>query len=281
MTTDTKSIAGTVVTTEQNAARTHTYSAPEASFFVNSHVIETENALVIIDGQLLKPYATEFADYVEKLGKPVERFILSHVHPDHFAGLPVLLDRFPGAELHALPQVKEYMDVNAVPMLANRAGALGDALDGRAPLITKTLPVGKEVIDGLTYRFVPLRDAESQHSALIELPQLGTTAPIDVVFRNEYHLFTVGPFFDSWTQALVELRDRLGSAERLLVGHGGPTDPSAIDGNIAYLAEAQAIYAQAADHEQYAEQLKAAFPERSQGSWVDFSGLMLYGLINP
>jgi glyoxylase-like metal-dependent hydrolase (beta-lactamase superfamily II) len=281
MTTQIQPLAGTVVTLENDAARTHTYSAPEDSFLVNSHVIETEHALVVLDGQLMRGYAAEFAGYVESLGKPVDRLILSHVHPDHFAGLPVILDRFPGTEIHALAQVKQYLDANAAVMLENRAGVLGDALDGRAPVISKVLPVGEEVIDGLTYRFAHLHDAESQHSLLIELPQLGTTVPVDVVFRNEFHLFTVGPFFDPWTEVLGGLRDRLGSAERLLVGHGAPTDPSEIDGNIAYLAEAKAIHAQAADHEQYAEQLKAAFPERSQGAWVDFSGLLLYGLINP
>lgn len=281
MTSNIQSLAGTVVTLEGDAARTHTYSAPEASFFVNSHAIETDHALVLLDGQLMRPYAAEFADYVESLGKPVERILLSHVHPDHFAGLPVIADRFPGVELHALAEIKAYLDANVRAMLDNRAGALGDALDGRAPVIGKVLPVGEEIIDGLTYRFSHLVDAESQHSLLIELPQLGTTVPVDVVFRNEYHLFTTGPFFDPWSDALVALRERLGSAERLLVGHGAPTDPSEIDGNLAYLAEAKAIHAQAADPEQYAEQLKAAFPERSQGAWVDFSGLMLYGVINP
>lgn len=281
MTTQIQPLAGSVVTLEKDAARTHTYSAPEGSFFVNSHVIETEHALVILDGQLMRAYASEFADYVESLGKPVERIILSHVHPDHFAGLPVLSDRFPGVAIHALAQVKQYLDANAAKILENRAGALGDALDGRTPVISKVLPVGEEIIDGLTYRFAHLHDAESQHSLLIELPQLATTVPVDVVFRNEFHLFTVGPYFDSWTEALVGLRDQLGSTEQLVVGHGAPTNPSEIDGNIEYLAEAKAIHAQAADHEQYAEQLKAAFPERSQGVWVDFSSLMLYGLMNP
>ena len=282
MTAQIQPLAGTVVTLESDAARTHTYSAPEDSLFVNSHVIETEHALVLLDGQLMKGYAAEFANYVESLGKPVERLILSHVHPDHFAGLPVILDRLPGTEVHALAQIKQYLDANAAVILENRAGVVGDALDGRTPIISKVLPVGEEVIDGLTYRFAHLHDAESQHSLLIELPQLGTTVPVDVVFRNEYHLFTTGPYFDPWTEVLVGLRGRLGSAERLLVGHGAPSDPSEIDGNIAYLAEAKAIHAEAADHEQYAEQLKAAFPERGKtGAWVDFSSLVLYGLLNP
>ena len=281
MSPDTVPQAGRIVTHEHDAARVHTYTSPEDSFLVSSHVIETDHALVGVDGQFFGPYANELADHIETLGKPVERFILSHVHPDHFAGLPVLADRFPGVAVHALAQVKEYVDANAAAILEGRAGAFGEVIDGRSPLISETLAPGEEVIDGVTYRFAHLHDAESQHSLLIELPQLGTTVPVDVVFRNEFHLFTVGPFFDHWTEVLAGLRDRLGSAERLLVGHGTPTDPSAIDGNIAYLAEAKAIHPQAADHEQYAKQLKDRFPERSQGAWVDFSGLMLYGVINP
>jgi len=53
-------------------------------------MIEGPTAVVIFDGQLLLPYADEVASYVQTLGKPVERIILSHAHTDHWSGLQVL-----------------------------------------------------------------------------------------------------------------------------------------------------------------------------------------------
>src|SRR6266704_2553896 len=52
-----------------------------------THIIESKNTLVLIDGQFLAPYATEFRKYADSLGKPIERLYLSHRHPDHWFGL--------------------------------------------------------------------------------------------------------------------------------------------------------------------------------------------------
>lgn len=114
---------------------------------------------------------------------------------------------------------------------------------------------------------------------MISLPQLGAIAPIDLVMPNESHLFVAIPSFDHWTDVLRGLRRRADGFEHLIVGHTGPADPSAIDGSIAYLAEAKAVYGEASDHEEYARLLKERFPARSQGGFADFSGMLLYGLV--
>lgn len=271
---------GSVRVLERDAARVHTYTAPEEGFLVNTHVIETDKRLVVVDGQLFMPYATEVADYIGRLEKPVERFILTHVHPDHYSGFQVLTERFP-APLYALGEVKDYVDRNAPEVLRTRREILGDGVAERAPRITDVLPIGEETIDGLTHGFEHVADAESEHQLVIDLPELGAIAPIDVVMPNEYHMFTGRPFFDHWTEVLRGLQRRADGSEHLLVGHGGPTDPSAIDGNIAYLAEAKAIHAEAADHEEYARLLKERFPARSQEGFADVSGTLLYGVLNP
>ena len=45
---------------------------------------------------------------------------------------------------------------------------------------------------------------------------------------------------------------------------------------IAYLRTAKECYVTASDGNAYAAALKAAFPDRSQPGWVDFSGLVLF-----
>jgi glyoxylase-like metal-dependent hydrolase (beta-lactamase superfamily II) len=48
------------------------------------------NAVVIFDGQLLLPYADEVASYGQRLGKPIDRIILSHVHTQAVADQIIL-----------------------------------------------------------------------------------------------------------------------------------------------------------------------------------------------
>ena len=73
----------------------HSYLSPADGFQVNTQMIEGPTAVLIFDGQLLLPYADEVASYVQTLGKPVDRIILSHAHTDHWGGLQILTERFP------------------------------------------------------------------------------------------------------------------------------------------------------------------------------------------
>jgi hypothetical protein len=97
----------------------------------------------------------------------------------------------------------------------------------------------------------------------------------DLVFAARDHAFTVVPNFDHWIGILEGLKATRGY-DTIIIGHDAPTDPSAFDATIAYLKRAQSIHADSKDGAAYASALKAAFPERAQGSWVDFSGKMLY-----
>ena len=66
-----------------------------------THIIESANKLVLIDGQFLAPYAAKFRQYADSLGKPIDRLFLSHRHPDHWFGLGPAFSDVP---VYALPR---------------------------------------------------------------------------------------------------------------------------------------------------------------------------------
>ena len=69
-------------------------------FANTSHIIELPSQLILVDGQFFAPYAAELKDYVDRLGKPVTRFYISHEHPDHYIGFG---DAFPDVADAASP----------------------------------------------------------------------------------------------------------------------------------------------------------------------------------
>src|SRR5260370_37919120 len=81
---------GAILVSQFGPVKIHSYLSPLDGFNVNTQVVEGPTAVVIFDGQLLMPYANEVASYVQTLGKPVERIILSHAHTDHWSGLQIL-----------------------------------------------------------------------------------------------------------------------------------------------------------------------------------------------
>src|SRR5258707_10877522 len=93
---------GAILVSQFGSVKIHSYLSPADGFHVNTQMIEGPTAVVIFDGQLLLPYAGEVASYVQALGKPVDRIILSHAHTDHWSGLQGLTERFPHAPGFAL-----------------------------------------------------------------------------------------------------------------------------------------------------------------------------------
>src|SRR5258708_10163433 len=81
---------GAILVSQFGPVKIHSYLSPLDGFHVNTQMIEGPTAIVIFDGQLLLPYADEVASYVQTLGKPVERIILSHAHTDHWSRLQAL-----------------------------------------------------------------------------------------------------------------------------------------------------------------------------------------------
>ena len=266
---------GTVVVNDYPNVRIHTYVSPPDGFLVNTQIVEGEASLVLFDGQLLNAYAAEVAAYASHLGKPVEQIIVSHGHPDHWAGLEVLAERFPTASIAALPGVAEQIRTGGQTMLAGLRLAFGDLIAARPTLPTGTLTVGKHTIAGVPFEFRELLDIESDVQLLALLPEQKVMLAFDLVFASRDHAFTVAGHFDHWISILDTLKGIEGY-DTILIGHDLLTDQSGFPATIAYLRKAREYYAAASDGTSYAEALKAAFPDRLQPGWVDFSGRVLF-----
>ena len=55
--------------------------------FVNAYLVETASGVVAVDGLLQLSAAKEMRAGLDGLGKPLLAALLTHSHPDHYAGL--------------------------------------------------------------------------------------------------------------------------------------------------------------------------------------------------
>ena len=147
------------------SVKIHSYLSPADGLQVNTQMIEGPNAVVIFDGQLLLPYADEVASYVQALGKPVDRIILSHAHTDHWGGLQVLTERFPGARVFALDGIADQVRTRGPARLDGLRRTYGDRAATKVTVPTETITEGPQQIDGITYDFKRFVDAEIRFAA--------------------------------------------------------------------------------------------------------------------
>jgi glyoxylase-like metal-dependent hydrolase (beta-lactamase superfamily II) len=274
-------VDGEVTSLDLGDLSVHVFTASEENFLINSLVFELADELVVVDSQMFVPDARAFADVIEGLGKPVRQFLLSHNHPDHFLGFEVLCERFPSVPVAALPGVIDYVRRLGPEIVRNRKAELGDLVASRAIVPDTALAPGEQTIGGVRFRFEGFADAEAESQVVVHLPDHATTAVFDLACRAEHHCFTVLPQFEHWLEVLNHLREETGDVRHLLVGHGPPTDTTALDGTIEYAAAAREVYAEADGPDEYAAALKERFPGRGQEKWIDFSALLLYRVIYP
>src|SRR5258708_6275855 len=130
---------GAILVNQFGPVKIHSYLSPSDGLQVNTQMIEGLNAVVIFDGQFLLPYADEVASYVQMLGKPVDRIILSHAHTDHWAGLQVLTQRFPDARVFALDGVANVLRARGLARLDSFRPIYGDRIATKLTTPTTTI----------------------------------------------------------------------------------------------------------------------------------------------
>jgi hypothetical protein len=151
----------------------------------------------------------------------------------------------------------------------------GNKIATKVTVPTETITEGLQRIDGITYDFKRFVDAESDLQLAALLPEQKVLMAFDLVFSPNEHAFTVVDHFDHWMIILESLKGLQGY-DTITIGHDTPVHRSAIDSTISYVKRAKEIHAASADAKTYSESLKAAFPDRQQAGWVDFSAGLLY-----
>ncbi|MEO0561258.1 MAG: MBL fold metallo-hydrolase [Chloroflexota bacterium] len=256
---------GSMFVTQRGPVTLHTYIAPDSSAQVNAHVIETANRLVVVDTQWLQTYATDFRAYVDSIGKPIERVILSHEHPDHWAGG----NQFADVPFVTTPTIAETAEANADFYFQTITGLFGESEVPETPNVPEgNLTDEREEIDGVTFEYRIDNDAEAVEHLSIHLPQANTWIVQDLIYNNTH--FFPGMNRVNWIATLESLAAEVSQEDLLLVGHGLPTSKGEIDSAVAYLRLAEALVADASDSEAIISALQSAYPSHGGPELLGF-----------
>ncbi len=250
--------------------RIHTYEAPEAAVFVNSHIIETENGLIVIDTQFLRPHAEEFRRYADSLGKPIDRVIITHSHPDHWFGCEYFRD----AAIYALSEVADQIKAGGEAMIQAYAPAFGDAITETVVAPGRTIRPGTETLDGVTLAYEKADGAEAGVNLVIELPENRVLIAQDLVY-NRVHVFLQQKEMEPWLAHLRRFQEK--EYDFVLSGHGLPANMQALADMAGYLEDAKTALAASNDVETLKQHLVGKYPFYRGEYILDISGRYLYG----
>jgi glyoxylase-like metal-dependent hydrolase (beta-lactamase superfamily II) len=82
---------------------------------ITSTLIFGESDAVLVDAMTTVAEAEALADWIALHNRNLETIYITHAHFDHFYGLSILLDRFPGARAIATPKSVKAMQMSFSP----------------------------------------------------------------------------------------------------------------------------------------------------------------------
>ncbi len=277
--------AGTAATALAAPARAglteaQVFTADPFGGVVDSTIILGDEAAVLIDAQFTLPNATRLADVIAATGRRLETIFITHYHPDHHLGLPVIVDRFPDAQVVAHPAIQPKIAGAAQAMLDNMKAGQPDNFPDRV-VIPEALQGDAILLEGERIEVLDPMHGDTDLISAVHIPALDTLVATDFAYAGTHAWVaenTTPEKLATWRASMDKL-EAIG-AGTVVPGHrsGDVTnDNSVFDLTRAYLDQ----WEQALAETSTAEDLKAAMMVGNEDKGLAFALDRAVGAVYP
>jgi glyoxylase-like metal-dependent hydrolase (beta-lactamase superfamily II) len=241
---------------------------------ITSTLIYGEYDAVLVDAMGTVAEAEALADWVALHNRNLETIYITHAHFDHFYGLSILLDRFPGARAIATPNTVKSMQSSFTPPVERLARRM---FPGQVPtklVSPEPYEHGTFTLEGHELRIIEEGRTDSPDSTSLYIPSIGLIVAGDVVY-NQCHMYVGDTTPESRKNWIADL-DRLAALNPTMVvaSHkktGAPDSPSAIQDTKRYLLDFDRLRQTTASDEELFKQMTELYPHwAANQSWLMF-----------
>lgn len=217
----------------------YTYPGPGT---VNTWWIETPTSVVVIDVQRDLGHAREALAAVGRTGKPVSAILVTHGHPDHYAGIGVFRQAFPNLVTYASRTTHDTITNDSYGFNALLQQATPDNFPN--PVVAPDriiVPDETLTIDGVRIVTREFGKSDANSMTVYYLPATGDLFAGDIILAGMHGFFYEGASA-GWLSSLDRLTGQFPEARVLHPGHGEPGAPQTlITAQRDYINAARAI----------------------------------------
>jgi glyoxylase-like metal-dependent hydrolase (beta-lactamase superfamily II) len=246
---------------------------------ITSTLIFGDYDAVLVDAMMTVAEAEALAAWVALHNRNLETIYITHAHFDHFYGLGILLDRFPGARAIATPSVLNAMQSSFTPTIERLArhqfpGQVPNKLVSPEPYEHDTF-----TLEGHQLRIIEQGRTDSPDSTSLYVPSIGLIVAGDVVY-NQCHMYVGDTTPESRNNWIADL-DQLAALNPTIVvaGHkkpGAPDSPSAIQETKRYLEDFERLQNTSTSDQVLFNQMTELYPH-----WIANQSWLMFGFLQP
>ncbi len=228
-------------------------------------LISGERSAILVDTFLLAAHTVELADWIEASGKTLTTIYVTHAHADHFFGIAMLEDRFPGVRAVATAEVVERMRRQISPEYISTVWNL--RFPGQLP---ERLTVAEEIRDSSInlegHKLVPLKlgHTDAPDSTCVHVPSMGLVVAGDAVYdgTHPYLAETNAHTRLEWSAALDTIEALRPTT--VIAGHGSPdgdNSPLHIDATRKYIRDFNRVNEETATAQELYDRMLVLYPD--------------------
>lgn len=215
----------------------HVYTAPTNAFYVNSFLIEGDEGVIVVDTQFLVSSARALRKSFEAFAKPLAAVIITHPHPDHYNGLPVLLESLPAAPIYATRSTIDGIKATQAAKRIAWAPIYGDDYPKADRLPNRVVETDERlVIAGIELRMLDLGPGEASDMTVIHVPEVDALLASDLIY-SRCHPWLAESRSDAWLRQIDDVDQRFGHVSQVFAGHGPQGGRELLDEQRRYILE--------------------------------------------
>ena len=97
-----------VLTSRGSNLQFHVFTGQLRAMASNSVLVTGKKEAFLVDTLFVKEDATRLVEQIKATGKELTTIVITHAHPDHYFGLPIVQKGFPNAKVYAGPVTVEF-----------------------------------------------------------------------------------------------------------------------------------------------------------------------------
>lgn len=271
----------TCVVAEQKPLNVEVFMSSEEhmGLGVASAIIYGEKDAVLIDAQFTLSNAHRLVAEIIETGRTLTTIYITHVHPDHFMGLPVIKQAFPDARVVSLPVIAEDVNNSSEFKLEYWGNKVLGHNGAKTKVVVEAMSEPVIMLEGRRLEILGPFHADAPNSSAVWIPSIRTVVASDVIYDHAHAWLsaTKSPaMMDEWLAVLDRL-DAL-KPEVVVPGHAPSNkylSPASIEFTRRYIKTFAEKMKAAPDGDALRAEMRRIYPDAAMPFCLEYSSKIL------